>query len=243
MFTKVDVTDALARARSRTRRAEDELVSEARRILRQDLFAENKILGNLKAYKASFDVMDEEDADLELVFTADEIRAVSIRYRMKFLDSPLYRAEMPYTAVMKIKQLNKEHRKELQGFKVLSCPEAFRNAGSETGSLLFVPTNYGNYYLVTTWGKKISAARSLLYWPLRRFETLLATVILFTLSVTLILPTWVITLDHTATYWSGYRAATFFHLLIFNLGFTAYITFAFSRNFSSSVWDRQKDFG
>ena len=70
----------------------------------------------------------------------------------------------------------------------------------------------------------------------------MATVILSTLVLTLLLPTSLITLDARATYWSGYRAAAFMHLLIFNAGITTYITFAFLGNFSSSVWNRKRDF-
>jgi hypothetical protein len=242
MFSGIDVIDALARTRARSRRAEDELVSEARRILHNDLFTDKKILSNLREYRDTFDVLDEENLDPSMVFTLAEIKEVAVNYRMKFLDSQLYRQDMPYAALMKIKQLNREHRKELRGFKLLSCPQSFRQGGCDKASLLFARTSYGNYYLLLRWGKKIEASRSLLYWPLRRFENLLMTVLTFTLCLTLSLPTWLITLDAKAEYWSGYRAAAFFHLLIFNLGFTAYITFAFSRNFSSSVWNRKKDF-
>ena len=110
-------------------------------------------------------------------------------------------------------------------------------------SLCFLPpTNYDNYFLVHQWGKKVPWYRSLIYWPMRRFESLLLTVIFFTLAVTLVLPTDLITLDSKAGYWSGYRAAAFFHLLIFNAGVTIYITLAFTRNLSSSMWNRKKDF-
>jgi hypothetical protein len=53
----------------------------------------------------------------------------------------------------------------------------------------------------------------------------------------LILPTEWITLDINATYWSGYRLGTFFHLLIFNTGFGVFSWMAFTKGFSKSVWD------
>ena len=239
----VDVIDELKRTRHKSRRAGDELVSEARRILRNDLFAENKILANLKQYRKSFEVIDEEAVDERDVFTLAEIKRVAIRCRLKFLESALYAPEIPYAAIMKIKQLDREHRKELRGFMVLSCPKAFHDRTCEVPSLLFARTNYDNFYLVQRWGGKLHWARPFRFWPLRTFETLVLTVIAFTLAVTMSLPTWLITLDPKAEYWSGYRAAAFFHLLIFNLGFTAYITFAFSKNFSSAVWDSSRDFG
>jgi hypothetical protein len=243
MFRSVDVILELDRARRKNRREEDDLVAEARRILRNDLFAEEKILSNLKHYKKSFDVLNEEGLDASGVFTEEEIRNVAVRYRLKFLDSQLYQPEIPYSAVMKIRQLNLEHRKELRAFKVLASPVAFSDPACGHDTLLFAKTNYDNYCLIQRWGKRFDWSRRLRFWPLRTFENLLLTVILFTLAVTMSLPTSLITLDASAGYWCGYRAAAFFHLLIFDLGVTAYITFAFSGNFSSSVWDRKRNFG
>jgi len=68
------------------------------------------------------------------------------------------------------------------------------------------------------------------------------TIILVTFIITMSLPINLITLDPSADYWSGYRAAAFFHLLIFNVGVVVYTTFAFSKNFSSTIWNRDRDF-
>lgn len=242
MFKGIDITDELTRTRSRHRHAEDKLVSEAKRILQQDLFSDRKILSNLRQYNESLEVVDEDLVDPNDVFTLDEIKKVAVKYRLKLLDSQLYKPELPYAALMKIRQMNREQRREIKEFKILTCPNAFRSRQSSDGALLFARTNYDNYYLVLQWGNRLGWFRRLLYWPLRSFEALLLTVITFTLLLTLSLPTNLITLDAKAEYWSGYRGAAFFHLLIFNLGFTTYFTFAFSRNFSKSVWDRLKDF-
>ncbi len=108
---------------------------------------------------------------------------------------------------------------------------------------MFVPTNLGNYYLVHEWGKALKWYRKFLSWPMRNIETLFVTIIVATFIITMILPTSLITLDRKATYWCAYRIGIFFHLFIFNMGVTAYITFAFSKNLSSSNWNADKDFG
>jgi hypothetical protein len=242
MFDILDVKSQLSRLRKKSRSAEDALISEARRILNNDLFTEKKILTNLKEYNRSFGILDEEDLDPTLVFSLEEIRQVAVMYRLKFLGSNFYRNEIPYEAVLKIKELNSKFNKEIKLFSVLSHPTAFTGNGKDGESLLFARTNHDTYYLVHRWGKKFSPFRKLVNFPLRNFETLILTVVTLTVIITAVLPTKFITLDAKATYWCGYRAAAFFHLLIFNLGVTCYITFAFTKNFSSSVWNKVKDF-
>ncbi len=242
MFRPPDIAEELRRVRLRTRSAQEELVSEANRILRNDLYSEKKVLEHLGSYEKRFETLDEEDVDGGQIFTLPEIRTICLRQRLRFLDSAEYKPEIPYEAVTRIRELERVYQKQLKHFKVMAFPSAFRNSADDNVALLFARTNHGNYYLVNRWGKKPRWTRWLKYWPLRRFETLLATVVCFTLIVTLVLPTHLITLDSHATYWSGYRAAAFMHLFIFNAGITAYLTFAFSRNFSSSVWNRKRDF-
>lgn len=234
--------DRLMQRGKEAKQEEDALVQEAKRILKKDLFNEQKILENLRQYNRSFEKPDEEQLPAELIFRPEEIRDLAINYRLKWLDSKLYKPEIPYEAVLRIKYLNDTFHKDIRYFKILSLPESFNSATQQSEALLFARTNYDNYYLVHSWGQKIKWYRAIQFWPLRRFESLVLTVLAITLVITLALPTFLITLDAKATYWCGYRVATFFHLLIFNLGVTAYITFAFGKNFSSSIWNKYKDF-
>lgn len=242
MFGNADVLSELERQRKKSRKGEDRLVTEAKKILRQDLFAENKILQHLKLYRSSFKVLDEEDLEDDLIFSLAEIKRVSVLYRLKFLGSEFFKPEIPPQVEFKLSYFNQHFQKELKEFMILAPPASFNDRKWDQQAMAFVRTNYDNYYLVHTWGEPLREVRKWLFLPLRRFETLITTVILFTLMLALSLPTRLITLDHSATYWSGYRAAAFFHLLIFNSGVTAYLTFAFGKNFSSSVWNRYTDF-
>lgn len=242
MFGRADLIHELNRIRKNTRRGDETLVSEAKKILKQDLFAEKKILEHLTLYKSSFEVPDEEDLDASMIYTLSEIRQLSVIYRLKFLDSTLFKQVIPQEVDLKIRQLNARYHKDIRAFRVLAPGKSFGTAGREEAAMVFVKTNYENYLLLHAWGRPLKQARKLLVLPLRRFETLIVTVVLVTLVIALTLPTRLITLDHTATYWSGYRAAAFFHLLIFNAGVTVYFTFAFAKNFSSTVWNRYKDF-
>lgn len=239
----VDINYELEKIKNKTRSKEDDLIAEANKILTKDLFSEKKILNNLKRYNNSFELIDEEDVDSDRIFNISEIKKIAIDYRLKFIDSQFFKAEIPYAAILKIKEINTNFRKDIKGFKILAPLDAFKDEKITKNSILFAPTNYGNYCLIHSWGSQLKWHRKLTSWPLKNFENLLKTVLLYTLIITLVIPTPLITLDSEATYWCGYRAAAFMHLFIFHLGVTAYITFTFGKNLNSMTWDQYKDFG
>src|SRR3954464_10534683 len=96
MFSRVDFSEELVRLRERERNQEELLLSEAKRILQNDLFTDSKILNHLNDYGRSFEHLDEEDVSGDCVFTEQEIKKVSIRHRLKFLPSSTYNQEIPY---------------------------------------------------------------------------------------------------------------------------------------------------
>lgn len=241
LFNQQPVFQALQKHKKKTATPEEALINETNKILKQDLFDDKKILANLRQYEESFEYAEEDQDHLKEVFTLQHIKAIAIEYRLKFLESKHFRPEFPYEAILKIKDHNRLYRKDLKHFFVLTTDSHFKNNSSEE-ALLFAKTVYGNYLLIHRWGEPLDKWRKLKNLLLRDFEYLFMSVVTITLCTTLCLPTEVITLDDTATYWSGYRVAAFFHLLIFNLGVTAFITFAFTKNLSASIWNQRNDF-
>jgi hypothetical protein len=242
MFSLLSIKSELERYRGKTRKDEDAVLQEVNKILYQDLFSERKILDNLKQYKKSFEVIDEAYCESENIFTIQEIRKIAINLKLRFLDSLHFKGEIPYEAILKIKYINETQGKELKQFKLLTTYKSFFNRKNTQEKLLFITTNGNNYYLLHRWGNPLKWYHKIANWPLRNFETLLISLIAITLILTLSLPTGLISLDPKAEYWSGWRVATFFHLFIFNMGVAAYITFTFSKNFHSNMWNSDKDF-
>lgn len=241
-YSKINLSQSLQSARKQLRTHEEELLNETKRILANQLFSDKKILEHLGKYIDSFALIDEECVDKESVYTPAEIKKVAVNYRLKFLDSKHYKGEIPYEAILKIKQLNTQFGKELGEFKILAPYQAYSKKETTEQALLFVKTNHENYFLLHQWGEELSSTRSLKYWPYRSFENLGISVILLTLTLAALLPTWAITLDAKATYWSGYRGGVFFHLLIFNSAFTTFFFSAFAKNFSNVLWNRKNDY-
>ncbi len=242
MYTTKDIFTCLSESKSAISSEEEIIISETNKILKNELFIEKNILFNLGRYKNLDELITEEEMDSQLIFTTKEIKKTAVKYRLKFLDSAKYKPDMDLQAIFKIKNLNEQYRKNLKEFKILSTPSTFVNSNSKESVALFAKTNHDNYYLIHQWGNELPLKRKILSWPLRNFETLAMSIILFTLFEALILPTKLITLDSHAAYWSGYRGGTFFHLLIFNSGFTAYFFITFAKNFSCNLWNRKNDF-
>lgn len=242
---KISVSEELLKRKIKTAKEEDAVISEVYNILNQDLLSDKKVLENLNHYKQSFEVLHEKELDVFEVYKPEIIKTIAINYRLKFLDSKHYKGEIPYEAVLKIKDLNIKFKKELKHFKILGSDEAFRkhqNSDETLSLLLFAATDLGNYFLIHKWGNELPWHRKILSWPMRRFETLLASIALISLILAVSLPTRLIWLPQHADYWGTYRLGAFFHILIFNLGVTAYITFAFGKNFSSNTWQNVQDF-
>ena len=146
-------------------------------------------------------------------------------------------SDIPYEAVLKIKELNTTHRKDLKHFKIVSTADFFVRPNADAPAMLFVQTLFGNYYLVHTWGKSFNKWRSIKFFALRNFESLFTCLFLFTLAETLLMPNHLLTTDAKAGYFSLYRMACLFHLLILNAAFTVFGFFNTNLNFSESNWD------
>lgn len=238
----VSIANELLKRKITNYKQEEQVIHEVYKILNRDLFHEKKILQNLKLYNRSFELLDEEDVDDLSLFNTDTIKEIAIQYRLKFLDSQQYKKEIPYEAILKIKDLNAKYRKDIKHFKILAPVENFRTTEPDKALILFAPTNHGNYFMIHQWGEDLKWHRKLSSWPMKRFETLFATVALISLILAVSLPTRLIWLPEHSDYWGTYRIGAFFHILIFNMGVTAYITFAFGKNFSSNTWNQVQDF-
>lgn len=175
--------------------------------------------------------------DLDRVHTVDAIRSVCTKYRLRFLDSGLYKGELPMQAVHELRQLEKRASAPLTGFKIMAPATRFKLCDAEGDPLLFVPLGNGLYYLVHQWGGDLAWHRALVNWPLRTVGHLVLSVAIVSALVSLVAPgAWVDSADAT-TYLNGGRALTFFWTAMVLCGFTAFGWLAFFGKFSSEAWN------
>ncbi|MBC7861438.1 MAG: hypothetical protein IAF38_00605 [Bacteroidia bacterium] len=240
MFEDVKIIEALSRERKKIRGKEEVLIEEVNKILSDELFTEKNILKNLKTYNQTFDLLDEETLDKSKIYGLKEIKNICIRYKLRFLDSQVYKGEFPSEAIFSIKELSKEQRRTFRNFKILGPYESFKNKNNTSDPILFAETNYGNFYLIHHWDNKVKWYKKITAFPLRRIETLLSTICMVSMIFTVSLPNKLLVTSSQFSFWGLHRFACFFHLLIFFTGLTVYMLFAFNKNFSSSNWDENK---
>jgi len=105
MFAGFDIKEELQKKKVKSTLPEDEVIAEVNRILSQSVYKEKNILRNLKTYNKSFQLLNEEGLEESLVFKPQELKDVCIKLRLKFLDSQNYQFDVPYAAILKIKEL------------------------------------------------------------------------------------------------------------------------------------------
>jgi hypothetical protein len=216
---------------------QDSLLQDAQRILFKSRLSDKNILDNLKLYNSSFEFLDDDEIEKQKTFIPAQIKSLCKKLRLRFLSSQSYKGEIPYEAILKIKDLNTAYRKDLKHFKIISTKDFFTSPQSDAPALLFAQTLYGNYYLLHSWGKPLSKWRSTKFFSIRNFESLFICLFLFTLTESLLMPTHLLTTDVKAGYFSMYRMACIFHLLIFNTAFTIFGLFSSRLHLSEQSWD------
>lgn len=175
--------------------------------------------------------------DPDRVFHKDSIRALCVRYRLRFLPGGLFKGSIPNTAIRALRDLERIAEEPLTGFMVMAPSSRFKLCDSEVDPLLFVPLGNDRYYLVHKWGRDISWSRALLNWPLRDALTLAITVLLLGSVLGLLIPTPWITTVPDAGFWGAHRVLAMFWSAMVSASFTVFGWFAFFGQFSSEAWN------
>ncbi|MCB0399879.1 MAG: hypothetical protein KDD26_09715, partial [Winogradskyella sp.] len=95
---------------------EDEVLKAVKDILTQDNKKDDRILEKLAEYndtlKNNFDI---DLLESDKIYHVEQIKKLCITYRLRFLDSRFFKGDLPYEAISKIKQLEKNHNTTLSG--------------------------------------------------------------------------------------------------------------------------------
>jgi hypothetical protein len=175
---------------------------------------------------------------VENVFTLGQIRLICIKYRLRFLETKRFKGTIPYAAIQKVKEAEKVLGKEINNFKIIAPSELFTLDDPNKDPLLFADLGNGKYLLIHSWGKDLSWWRPLLAYPFRDIESLLKTILGFSLLLSCLIPNhWLVTspklyenIFYFRALFFGYAFIGIFFTLIF-FGFT------FRKNFSIEDWN------
>lgn len=168
------------------------------------------------------------------IFHLSHIQKICIDYRLRFLDSHLFKGAVPEEAVSKIKQLEKEHNTQLSGFKI-AAPSKLFHLKNYDDPLLFAPIGNDYYYLVHKWGNDISGWRKWLVLPVKNFGNFLVLLV----AVSILFSLFALKFLFTGTHTDQFLLVTFLFTFKSFCGIALYYCFWKGKNFNNAIWDSE----
>lgn len=240
MFKKINIYEELVREKVKS----PSLLEEANSILQHEFDKDDSILKRLtqnlpvrapKEWTPTSSTSLAESAGA--FFSLQQIKNIAVKYRLRFLDSTLFKGEIPYEAIIKVKVLERKYNVKFSEFKILAPASLFRLEDRNKDPLLFArisspPIGGGvqevaHYLLIHKWGNDLYPFRKVLAFPLRTIRTFIFTLLTLSLLVTMAAPV-------------DYNARLFIFLLsnLFFLSMFAHIGYMrLNQNFSEFEWD------
>ena len=185
LFEKVNIEDKL---KSIAHDKEADLLNEVKSILAADDYKDAQILDTLSQQnEISENQLIFDKLETNRIYHISQIKKTCVNYRLRFLDTKLFKGEIPYEAIAKIKQLENNHNTQLHGFKIIAPAKLFKLEHYDD-PLLFAPIGNGYYYLIHKWGNDLNAFRRLMMWPVRDFENFVFCMFILSIFLTAAIP-------------------------------------------------------
>ncbi len=213
---------------------------------------ENKLLDDVKSFLSQLQNEDEnirnqvlknKDSDDEInnfvfdnldsnrIYHISQIEKICVNYRLRFLNSNLFKGDLPQEAIQEIKRLNTEHHTELRGFKIMAPSKLFKLKNADD-PILMAPMGNGYYYFIQKWGNDLHPLRRFFVWPVKTLENFIFSMFVLSLILTALVPNDLFMNESSRT--------EFFLLFIFMfkwlLGMALYYGFAKGKNFNTAIW-------
>lgn len=170
--------------------------------------------------------------ETDKIFHVNQIKKICINYRLRFLDSNLFKNEIPEEAITIINSLEKKHNITLRGYKIIAPSKAF-NLKIYDDPLLFVPIGNEYYYLIHKWGNDLSTFRKVKYLPIKNIVNFIVFSVLLSAIGTYLTPETNLS-----------KSVEFAKIIIFIFMFKsivvtiAYYFFMMGKNFNSEIWNK-----
>ena len=191
-------------------------------------------LKNEKEEESSVIRIDKKDT--ERIFSYETIKKISIRYRLRFLDTSFFRSEYPYAAIAEINAFEKKHGMKIKSFRIMAPAKAFELENINKDPLLFAQLNENTFYLLHQWGKDLAWYRKILSWPLQNFKTLIITLFIICFLFAFSLPSSIMNIINLQSE-IYLRIWLTIHTFIGLLGITLWIGISYDKTFSALNWD------
>jgi len=229
---RTNIEEKLIRVRRREK-SHKVVLNEVNAILTQLQNERQNIKNNIGVASAkTFNSFNTESLDSEKIFHLNQIKKICIDYRLRFLDSELFKGAIPEEAISKIRQLEKYHQTELKGFKVLAPSKMFKLKDKDD-PILFAPIGNGYFYLIHKWGDDLHPFRKIIMWPFKNVVNLAWFTLLISYLLTLLIPNGLFSKSNSIAEFG----ILFFFMFKMIAAVVIYYGFAQGKNFSNAIWN------
>jgi len=229
---KLNLLDKLDLERSKA--SQDKLLDDVKQFLDQLQNEDRKIEKQILQGDNSDDVFNKfnfDKLDTNRIYHISQIEKICVNYRLRFLNSTLFKGDLPQEAIDEIKRLSFEHNTDLKGFKIIAPSKLFKLKNADD-PILMAPMGNDYYYFIHKWGNDLHPLRRALVWPVKTLENFIFSMFVVSLITTAIVPKGIF-MDETSK-------TEFFLLFIFMfkwlLGMALYYGFAKGKNFNTAIW-------
>ncbi|MBD99630.1 MAG: hypothetical protein CMO34_07280 [Verrucomicrobia bacterium] len=224
-FNTVDLHTELLKIRRRN--AKNDILDEVNDLLQDGYNRDINVKDQIKSSSGSQQTFDMTKLNPERIYTLDQIKSLCIKYRLRFLDASIFKGEIPYEAVLKIKEIEKEHDCKLESFKIVAPKKMFQLSDKDSDPILFLRLTNNRFYFIHKWGGEINVFRSLLAFPFRNVMTMFWSLFAIALVFTICIPT-------SSAYLFAFLLV---HSFIGICGLACLVIFSLRENLSNIEWD------
>ena len=231
---KVNLFEELLRERNK-QLSSIELKSLIKDIWEKEDLKKNRIANSLNdKNNKNFNKMKFENMETKNIFHKDTIKSICVQYRLRFLDSNLFKGDYPNNITKVISDIDKKHETTLSNFMIMAPSKLFK-IKSPDDPILFVPIGNDYYYLIHKWGEEFNYLRKLLVLPFKNIDNLTVFSILVSVFFALVGKLFMPSLSSSEVFILFLFLVKGFIFIFF------YMFFLTRRNFSESIWNSKYD--
>ena len=234
LFSNINLRKELIRERSQSQR----LMNTVHELLENETERDRSILQRFRKSSGNdnYKVQVPFDSADQNVFTLTEIRAICIRYRLRFLESVFFRSDFPYEAVSEIKSFENKFHTKAESFFLMAPSKAFELENINKDPLLFTRLADGRYYLIHQWGNDLAWHKRILSWPMQNFKSFFVTLWIVCILIVMLIPASAMNvINFTSEVYL--RIWLTIHTFIGLMGLSLWAGLAFDKSFSSMNWN------
>ena len=239
MFENIDLKEKISKSRKETISKLDS--NSYYSILKEEIEKERQIISNLSSSKFKNQDLDLSQLDIKNIYDINEIKKIAIKYRLRFLPSKHYKNELPIEAIIKIKELSKKQKSQINNFMILAPAKALELDDENADPLLFIALSKTKFHLVHQWGNDLKWHNQIKAIPLKNLQTMVISIGILAGTIALITPTSIIlsSAEIDMGYWGYHRVAWFLYAYILFISLFTFLCFSQNIYPSDYQWNKK----